>query len=179
MYVEIYCLKGACSSPRLFGVVIFLNGWGKEFWISTRGWTGWELSVINLNVHFFFHLRVREFFVLYRKMGKTWTGVLTPGYFEPCNFPSSSIFKVQWWDGRRQIFLFQNRESEKEGKQTNKQNQGHQQVWKPTRANSIWFLRLENNSLWSDAFRCRSTRMVVPPSRCTGLAVLDLLKHKR
>ena len=29
-----------------------LKGWGKEFWKS-RGWTGWELGVINLKVHFF------------------------------------------------------------------------------------------------------------------------------
>ena len=58
-----------------------LNGWGKEFWRSARGWTGWELSVINLNVHFF--LRVREFFVLHRMVGRTRRGVLTPGYFEP------------------------------------------------------------------------------------------------
>ena len=31
-----------------------LNGWGKEFWRLARSWTGWELGVINLNVHFFF-----------------------------------------------------------------------------------------------------------------------------
>jgi len=48
--------------------------------------TGWELDVINFNVHFF--LRVREFFVLHRVVGRTRRGVLTPGYFEPCNFPS-------------------------------------------------------------------------------------------
>jgi len=44
--------------------------------------TGWELGVINLNVHFF--LPMREFFVLHRMMGRTHRGVLTPGYFEPC-----------------------------------------------------------------------------------------------
>ena len=48
--------------------------------------TGWELGVINLNVHFF--LRVREFFVLHRMVGRSWRGVLTPGCFELCNFPS-------------------------------------------------------------------------------------------
>ena len=48
--------------------------------------TGWELGVINLNVRFF--LRVREFFVLHRMVGRTQSGVLTPGYFETCNFPS-------------------------------------------------------------------------------------------
>ena len=47
------------------------------------------MGVINLNVHFF--LPVREFFVLHRMVGKTRRGVLTPGYFEPCNFPSCSI----------------------------------------------------------------------------------------
>ena len=41
--------KGACSSPRFY----LLNGWGKEFWRSARGWTSWELGVINLKVHFF------------------------------------------------------------------------------------------------------------------------------
>ena len=70
-----------------------LNDWGKEFWRSARGWTGWELGVINLNVHFFF-LRVREFFVLHRMMGRTWRGVLTPGYIEPCNFPSHGIWDL-------------------------------------------------------------------------------------
>ena len=31
---------------------------------------------------------MREFFVLHRMVGRTRRGVLTPGYFEPCNFPS-------------------------------------------------------------------------------------------
>ena len=65
-----------------------LNSWGKEFWRLARGWTRWELDVINLNVHFF--LLVREFFVLHRMVGRTWREVLTPGSFEPCNFPSGS-----------------------------------------------------------------------------------------
>ena len=34
--------------------------------------TGWELGVINLNVHFF--LRVREFFILHRMVGKDLEG---------------------------------------------------------------------------------------------------------
>ena len=50
--------------------------------------TGWELVVIKLDVHSF--LQVREFFVLYRMVGRTWRRVLIPGYFEPCNFPSLS-----------------------------------------------------------------------------------------
>jgi len=41
------------------------------------------------NVHFF--LWVREFFVLHRMVGRTWRGVLTPDYFEPCNFPSDGM----------------------------------------------------------------------------------------
>ena len=47
----------------------------------------------------FFFLWVREFFVLHRMVGRTWRGVLTPGYFEPCNFPSlSSIlaWRIPW-----------------------------------------------------------------------------------
>ena len=52
----------------------------------TRGWTSWDLEEINLNIHFF--LLVREFFVLHRMVGRTWKGVLTPDYFEPCHFPS-------------------------------------------------------------------------------------------
>ena len=47
----------------------------------------WELGVINLKVHFFF-LQVREFFIVHRMVGRTQRGVLTLGYFEPCNFPS-------------------------------------------------------------------------------------------
>ena len=39
----------------------------------------------------FFSLRVREFFVLHRMVGRTQRGVLTPGYFEPSNFPSGSL----------------------------------------------------------------------------------------
>ena len=54
--------------------------------------TGWELGVTNLNVHFF--LPVREFFVLHRMVERTQRGVLTPGYSEPCNFPSAMIFKI-------------------------------------------------------------------------------------
>ena len=41
---------------------------------------------INLNVRFF--LPVREFVVLHRTVGRIWRGVLTPGYFKQCNFPS-------------------------------------------------------------------------------------------
>ena len=37
-------------------------------------------------------LRGREFFVLHRMVGRTRSGVFTPGYFEPCNFPSFSSY---------------------------------------------------------------------------------------
>ena len=67
-----------------------LKGWGKEFWRSAIGWTSWELGIINLKVCFF--LPVREFFVLHRMVGRTWRGVLTPGYFEPGIFPSVMPF---------------------------------------------------------------------------------------
>ena len=50
---------------------------------------GWELGIINPKVHFF--LGVREFFVLHRMVGRTQRGVLTPGYFEPSNFPSTRV----------------------------------------------------------------------------------------
>ena len=33
---------------------------------------------------------MREFFVLQRIVGRTWRGVLTPGYFESCNCPSDT-----------------------------------------------------------------------------------------
>ena len=36
---------------------------------------------------------MREFFVLHRMVGRTWRGVLTPGYFEPCSFPSFQTLK--------------------------------------------------------------------------------------
>ena len=65
--------------------------------------TGWELGIIKLNVHFF--LPVREFFVLYRMVGRSSRGVLTPGYFEPCNFPSfqtlRNIYKKRKRGGHR------------------------------------------------------------------------------
>ena len=48
------------------------------------------------NVLFFFHLWVREFFVLHRMVGRTWRGVLTPGYFELCSFPSIYIWDLQF-----------------------------------------------------------------------------------
>ena len=35
---------------------------------------------------------MREFFVLHRIVGRTWRGVLTPGYFEPCKFPSPVLW---------------------------------------------------------------------------------------
>ncbi|CAI9171362.1 unnamed protein product [Rangifer tarandus platyrhynchus] len=81
-------------------VSYLLNGWGKEFWRSrvlqnsiqnnsVQRLDHLELGIINLNVHFF--LWVRDFFVLHRMVGRTWRGVLTPGYFEPCNFPSDGV----------------------------------------------------------------------------------------
>ena len=73
MYVEIYCLKGGLFFSKFAPSSYLFTGWGKEFWRSARGWTGWELVVINLNVHFF--LQMREFFVLHRMVGRTWRGV--------------------------------------------------------------------------------------------------------
>ena len=87
IYVEIYCLKGASSSPRLFRLVISYTAGARNSGDRPEAGTGWELGVINLNVHFFF-LPVREFFVLHRMVGSIQRGVLTPGYFERCNFPS-------------------------------------------------------------------------------------------
>ena len=84
--MEIYCLKGGLFFSKVIQSSYLSNGWSKEFWRSARGWTGWELGVINLNVHFF--LWVRELFVLHRMVGRTLSGVLTPGYFEPFKFPS-------------------------------------------------------------------------------------------
>jgi len=66
--------KGGLLFSRVVGSSYLLNGWGKKLWRSARGWTGWEL--------------VREFFVLHRMLGRTWREILTPGYFDPCNFPS-------------------------------------------------------------------------------------------
>ena len=53
--------KHVCGNLLLKGPVFskvvrssyLLNSWGEEFWRLARGWTGWELGVINLNVHFF------------------------------------------------------------------------------------------------------------------------------
>ena len=49
--------KAAVSGGLFFSKVVqssyLLNGWDKESWRSARGWTGWELGIINLNVLFF------------------------------------------------------------------------------------------------------------------------------
>ena len=37
---------------------------------------------------------MREFFDLHRMMGRTRRGVLTPGYFEPCNFLSFPFLNI-------------------------------------------------------------------------------------
>ena len=44
-----------------------------------------------LNVHFFFPSGERVLY-FHRMVGRTWRGVLTPGYFEPCNFPSGKVY---------------------------------------------------------------------------------------
>ena len=50
------------SKGGLFSKVVqsnsLLNGWGKEFWRSARGWTGWELGKSTL-VSIFFSLGER------------------------------------------------------------------------------------------------------------------------
>ena len=61
--MEIYCLKGACSSLKLFGVVISQTAGARNSRGQPEAGTDWELGIINLNVHFF--LQVREFFVLH------------------------------------------------------------------------------------------------------------------
>ena len=83
-------LRGLFFS-KVVQISYLFKGWGKESRRSARGWTSWELGIINLNVHFF--LRVREFFVSHRMVGRTWREVLTPDYFDPCNFPSKRIQK--------------------------------------------------------------------------------------
>ena len=53
---------------------------------------------------------MREFFVLHRMVGRTWRGVLAPGYFEPCNFPAvtaSHLLRkvsshIQWLESKVQ-----------------------------------------------------------------------------
>ena len=39
---------------------------------------------------------MREFFVLHSMVGRIWRGVLSPGYFEPCNFPSGWSLGLHW-----------------------------------------------------------------------------------
>ena len=39
---------------------------------------------------------MREFFVLYRMVGRTWRGILTPGYVELCNCPSVGVVGLVW-----------------------------------------------------------------------------------
>ena len=93
--MESYCLKWACS-PRLFGVVIslffffqssyLLNGWARNS--GDRPEAGWAGSWAQSTLMSIFSFQVREFFVLHRMVGRTWRGVLTPGYFQLCSFPS-------------------------------------------------------------------------------------------
>ena len=40
---------------------------------------------------------MREFFVLHRMVERTRRGVLTPGYFEPCNFPLEWFKEEDWF----------------------------------------------------------------------------------
>ena len=46
-YVEPTVLRGPVLLQGCSGY-----GWDKEFWRSARGWTGWELGVISIKVHF-------------------------------------------------------------------------------------------------------------------------------
>ena len=62
------------------------NNCGKGFLRPAETGINWELNVINLNIHSF--LQGRKFFILYRMVGRTWRGLLTPGYVEPYSFPS-------------------------------------------------------------------------------------------
>ena len=89
MYVESYCLKGACA-PRLFRAVISYTAGARNF----GDWDCLGAGRDQPNVHFF--LRVTEFFILHRMVGRTSRGVLTPGYFELCNFPSDSVCMNLW-----------------------------------------------------------------------------------
>ena len=52
--MESYCLKGACSSPGLLGLVISSTAGARNSGDQPEAGTGWELGVINFNVGFFF-----------------------------------------------------------------------------------------------------------------------------
>ena len=53
MHVESYCLRGLFFS-KVVRSSYLLNSWGKEFCRLARGWTGWELGVMNLMSNFSF-----------------------------------------------------------------------------------------------------------------------------
>ena len=74
----------ARSNSTSFGYL--LNSLGKEFWKLARGWDRLGAGHNQPYCPFFFFRW--EVFVLHRMVGRTQRGVLTPGCFEPCNFPS-------------------------------------------------------------------------------------------
>ena len=51
--MEIYCLKGGCSSPRLFGVVISQMAGARNSGDWPEDGTSWELGIIKLRSIFF------------------------------------------------------------------------------------------------------------------------------
>ena len=81
--------EGVCFSSWLFLISQLLEAGVRNSWNRPETGLGWDLNVINLNVHSF--LRGRKFFILYRMVGRTWREVLTPGYLEPCSFPSEWV----------------------------------------------------------------------------------------
>ena len=96
MYVESYCLKGACSSPRLLGVVISHLGQGVLEMGQRLGWLGAGRN--QPNVCFCFGWESSLFCL------EWWGGPggETPGYLEPCNFPSFQTL--------RNIYIYMKRE---------------------------------------------------------------------
>ena len=81
--------EGVCFSSWLFLISQLLEAGVRNSWNWPETGLGWDLNVINLNVHSF--LRGRKFFILYRMVGRTWREVLTPGYVEPSSFPSERV----------------------------------------------------------------------------------------
>ena len=71
--MEIYCLKGAHSSPGLFGLVVSKRLRERILEIRQRLGSAGSWVQSTLMSHFF--LQVREFFVLHRMVGRIWRGV--------------------------------------------------------------------------------------------------------
>ena len=127
-----------------------------------------------MSIFFFFWW---EFFVLHRMVGRTWRGVLTPGYFEPCNFPSEWSLGLHWRvKAHRESLTTNQPESEKVSGGRETSHGGMSEKW-----NKAEFSRREVSVQFSSV--AQSCPALCNPMDCSMQASLSitnswrLLKH--